>query len=208
MALPGILIGWLEQFPDEVQGEPERQVIGCTGQCGDNQFELTRDTYTDALCDGQCFQGHHSLCCDSTELLSQCFWSGCQGPLNPAGPIGELDSEGCPDGYESVASRFDTDGGSWCSWEMGSNLHGRFKRGLCCPTSKGFNNCQWTTQSDGDLGLYEPERACRPRQCSKIQTKLAEAYEPAPINAYLGGRAMCEGDCIVGDQCSAYRIEE
>ncbi|KAL5040855.1 hypothetical protein BDW71DRAFT_212703 [Aspergillus fruticulosus] len=194
----------------EWNGEPIRSEIGCSGQCGDNQFELSTDTFADALGNKQCFQGHRSLCCDSTELLNQCFWSGCQGPLFPTQPIGELGTDGCPDGYESVASRYDTDDGGWCSLEFNSNLHDRFKQGLCCPKSKGFNNCEWTTEDlnpneAGETVLFDSSRACLPRQCKKTQTKLSEAYEPAPLNPQFNRRCI-DGDCTVGDQCSAYPI--
>lgn len=147
------------------------------------------------------------MCCDSTELLNQCFWSGCQGPLFPYQSVGDLDTEGCPDGYKSVASRYDTNSGDWCSLEFSSPLHDRFKQGLCCPKSKGFDNCQWTSDSlggeDGGTTLYDPARACQPSQCKKTQTKLAEAYEP-PLNPHF---VRCgDGHCTVGDKCSAYPI--
>ncbi|KAJ9481815.1 hypothetical protein VN97_g11646 [Penicillium thymicola] len=188
-------------------GEPIRSEIGCSGKCGNNQFELTTDPFVDALGEKQCFQGHRSLCCDSTELLNQCFWSGCQGPLFPYQSVGDLDTEGCPDGYKSVASRYDTNSGDWCSLEFSSPLHDRFKQGLCCPKSKGFDNCQWTSDSlggeDGGTTLYDPARACQPSQCKKTQTKLAEAYEP-PLNPHF---VRCgDGHCTVGDKCSAYPI--
>ncbi|KAL4805719.1 hypothetical protein BDV18DRAFT_160604 [Aspergillus unguis] len=194
----------------EWNGEPIRSSIGCTGKCGSNQFELSTDTYLDAEGEGECFQGHRSLCCDSTELLNQCFWSGCQGPLNPTQPIREIDTEGCPSGYESVASRFDTNNGGWCSNEFNSNLHDRFKQGLYCPKSKGFNRCQWTTSDlngadNSETSVYDPSKACQPRQYKKTQTKLSKAWEPAPLNAQLGRRCI-DGHCTVGEQCSAYPI--
>ncbi|KAJ5224936.1 hypothetical protein N7468_006161 [Penicillium chermesinum] len=184
----------------KVQGEPVRSEVGCSGKCGDSQFELATDTFTDALGEGQCFQGHRSLCCDSTELLHQCYWSGCEGPLMPYQSIGELGTPGCKDGYESVASRFDTDDGGWCSREFSSDLHDRFKRGLCCPKSKKFDNCRWTTQ---DAVSTLDDATCQPRQCKKTQTKISEAYEPM-INPYSA--KYCKGDCTVGDQCAANPI--
>ncbi|KAJ6151670.1 hypothetical protein N7470_006798 [Penicillium chermesinum] len=191
-----------KQMPSNCQwnGEPVRSEVGCSGKCGDSQFELATDTFTDALGEGQCFQGHRSLCCDSTELLHQCYWSGCEGPLMPYQSIGELGTPGCKDGYESVASRFDTDDGGWCSREFSSDLHDRFKRGLCCPKSKKFDNCRWTTQ---DAVSTLDDATCQPRQCKKTQTKISEAYEPM-INPYSA--KYCKGDCTVGDQCAANPI--
>ena len=118
----------------------------------------------------------------------------------PYQSIGALDSEECADGYESVASRYDTDNGGWCSLEFNSDLHGQFKRGLCCPKSKGFNKCKWTTQ---DAYSMEDNATCLPRQCKKTQTKIAEAYEPT-INPNTS--KYCEGDCTVRDQCTAHPI--
>ncbi|KAL4860436.1 hypothetical protein BDV12DRAFT_205062 [Aspergillus spectabilis] len=179
----------------EWNGEPVCSSISYTRKCGSNQFELSTDTYLDAEGEGECFQGHRSLCCDSTELLNQCFWSGCQGPLNPTQPIGEIDTEGCPRGYESLASCFDTDDGGWCSNEFNSNLHDQFKQGLCCPKSKGFNRCEWTMSDlngaeDGETSIYDPSKA---------------SWEPAPMNAQLRRRCI-NGHCTVGEQCSAYPI--
>jgi hypothetical protein len=81
---------------------------------------------------------------------------------------------------------------------------------LCCPKSKGFNNCEWTTEDlnpneAGETVLFDSSRACLPRQCKKTQTKLSEAYEPAPLNPQFNRRCI-DGDCTVGDQCSAYPI--
>lgn len=121
-----------------------------------------------------------------------------------------MDTDGCPDGSEPVASRFDTDDGGWCSRKFNSGLHDRFKCGLCCPKTSSFKQCEWTTQSTqstNDIsgpGLFQPDRACVPRKCGKTKTKIAEAYEPAPLNPHV--TKMCNGDCTIGDQCSKYPI--
>ncbi|OQD79993.1 hypothetical protein PENANT_c040G10948 [Penicillium antarcticum] len=104
------------------------------------------------------------------------------------------------DGYENAASRHDTDEGGWCSREFNSDLHDRFKRGSCCPKSKKFDNCDWTTE---DAISKLDDANCQPRQCKKTQTSISEAYEPT-INPYSA--KYCIGDCTVGDQCTANPI--
>jgi hypothetical protein len=80
-------------------GAPIRSEIGCTGFCGSDQFQLNTDTYIDATGDGQCFQGQRSLCCDSTEILTQCSWTACQKPANQI-PV-------CPNGSKFMTLRYD-----------------------------------------------------------------------------------------------------
>ncbi|KAK0717316.1 hypothetical protein B0T26DRAFT_675641 [Lasiosphaeria miniovina] len=60
-------------------GAPIRSEVGCSGFCGADQFQLNIDTYVDATADeGPCYDGHRSLCCDNTEILNQCPWTGCR----------------------------------------------------------------------------------------------------------------------------------
>lgn len=80
-------------------GAPVRSEIGCSGFCGTDQFQLNTDTYIDADGTGPCYQGQRTLCCDSTEILTQCSWTGCQGP--------STDSPSCPDGTTLMTTRYD-----------------------------------------------------------------------------------------------------
>lgn len=45
----------------EWQGAPVRSEFGCEGGCGANQYELTRDTFTEANGEGSCFTGFRSV---------------------------------------------------------------------------------------------------------------------------------------------------
>ena len=80
-------------------GAPVRSEIGCSGSCGSDQFQLNADTYTDANGDEECYQGERTLCCDNTEILNQCIWTSCQGPLSKAPE--------CPDSYQYMTQRYD-----------------------------------------------------------------------------------------------------
>jgi hypothetical protein len=85
-------------------GAPVRSEIGCSGFCGSDQFQLNTDTYIDAVGDGECYQGQRTLCCDNTEILTQCFWTACQGPI--ATP------PECPAGTQYMTSRYDNGQGT------------------------------------------------------------------------------------------------
>ncbi|KPM43205.1 hypothetical protein AK830_g3330 [Neonectria ditissima] len=51
-------------------GGPEQSEFGCSRGCGDSQFELTTDGYTDYKGKGNCYTGRTSLCCDSTDIVN------------------------------------------------------------------------------------------------------------------------------------------
>jgi hypothetical protein len=85
-------------------GAPVRSEFGCSGFCGSDQFQLNTDTYIDAVGDGECYQGQRTLCCDNTEILTQCFWTACQGPI--ATP------PECPAGTQYMTSRYDNGQGT------------------------------------------------------------------------------------------------
>lgn len=170
-------------------GAPLRSEFGCSGKCGSNQFLLNTDTSVDPKGAGSCFTGTRVLCCDSTEVINGCFWTGCQGPLNPSIPP----SCGTSD-FEFQTYRYDQDNGAWCSsayvspvdGSIGSPLHDRFTRAYCCPKGKGFRNCNWSNdpqpknQPSGFVA-YDPNLVCKPQQCAKTQTQVTQALEP-PIS--------------------------
>ena len=167
-------------------GAPVRSEFGCSGKCGDKQFLLNTDAYLDANGEGSCFTGTRDLCCDSTEVIDECFWTDCQGPLSPS----TNPSCGTND-FELQTYRFDQDSGDWCSstyvspldGSLGSPLHDRFKRAFCCPKGKGFRNCNWSNdprlkdQPNGIL-LSDPDLVCKPQPCAKTQTEVTQALEP------------------------------
>ena len=162
-------------------GAIQRSEFGCSGKCGDNQFLLNTDNYLDAEGKGNCYSGTRNLCCDSTEVIDDCFWTDCQGPLSPS----TIPSCGTND-FEFQTYRFDQDNGDWCSSTYpngGSPAHDRFKRAYCCPKGKGFRRCNWSNdpqlkdQSNGIL-LYDPDLVCKPQPCAKTQTQVTQALDP------------------------------
>lgn len=170
-------------------GAPERSAFGCSGKCGKTQFLLNTDAYLDDKGKGSCFTGTRNLCCDSTTVIDDCFWTSCQGPLSPS------DNPKCPTDSDFQTYRFDQDNGDWCSstyvglnGALGSPLHDRFKRAFCCPKGRGFRNCNWSNnprpkdQPDGNVP-YDPEIFCKPQHCGKAQTQVTEALEPPQSEA-------------------------
>lgn len=108
-------------------GEPIRSEIGCSGLCGSDQFQLNTDTYVDAAGDeGPCYQGERTLCCDSTENLSQCSWTSCQGPA--------INGPTCPTGSTTMTTRYD-DGSEYCQKSIGDGEHTfiYYGQAFCCP---------------------------------------------------------------------------
>jgi chitinase len=164
-------------------GAPERSAFGCDGQCGSTQLKLNEDSALDAKGKGSCYTGTRALCCDSTAIVSDCYWSPCQGPLAPGS------NPQCDSGYTFEAYKLDKpDGSRWCSdtyvspvgGKKGSPLHDRFKSALCCPEKQAFSNCHWSNdpQREDGLATRDPEPVCLPQQCGKGKIKLADALDP------------------------------
>ncbi|KAI1104572.1 putative bacteriodes thetaiotaomicron symbiotic chitinase [Jackrogersella minutella] len=157
-------------------GAPERSETGCSGSCGSTQFELNTDSYLDAKGDHTCYYGTRSLCCDSTELISECYWSPCQGPI--------LTNPECNEGYTFEGYRLDKpDGTPWCSdtyrsftGSVGSPVHGSFRSALCCPTERAWTNCRWSN----DASVRDPKQICMPSPCGKTQIQIGTALDPPP----------------------------
>ncbi len=165
-------------------GAPVRSEIGCTGFCGSDQFQLNADTYVDARGDeGPCYDGNRALCCDSTEILNQCFWTGCQGPT-----AGEPT---CPSGSGVETVRLDDGRGRLCAVFLGhsSLVAHSFMQAYCCPTGNTPQNCSWTF----NLG-FDPQRECLPTVCPSTQVRYTTALDP--LNA---------GGADVHLDCSAYQ---
>ena len=98
----------------EWNGEPVRNVIGCTGSCGSGTFELNQDTAANAKGTELCYQGTRKLCCQSTKLIDDCFWNECQGPLEWQ----TNQPPTCPDDTDFVAWRYNKpDGTGLCREE-------------------------------------------------------------------------------------------
>lgn len=97
-------------------GAPERNVFGCSGECGPSQFELNRDYSTDQWGNGVCGSGQRRLCCDSTEVLRKCKWTDCGWSSS--------DNGNCKDDEVQVAKRFDTDDGENCKVQRGEGNGG------------------------------------------------------------------------------------
>nr|POE90696.1 chitinase-3-like protein 1 [Quercus suber] len=193
----------------EWNGAPVRSATGCNGECGNNQFELNTDPFTDALGHGQCYQGKRSLCCDSAELLNDCFWTSCQGPLSESQVPGDLESEGCPADTVITALRYDTDDGGWCSSVRSKgNLHSRFKRALCCPKKESFTHCSWDNNNQGDIPTGEmfSYHPCTPGKCYSTQTKISQARQPAPVPPRLLAHTQNNGRLTIADLCTTQPI--
>lgn len=170
-------------------GAPVRSEFGCSGHCGSTQFTLNTDNYLDAKGEGNCFSGTRSLCCDSTELISDCYWSPCQGPI--------LSDPECDSGYTFEGYRFDKpDGSPWCSDEYvspldgakGSPVHGSFRSALCCPTKSAWKNCQWSNADNPS-----PPDGCRPQSCDKGRVQIGTALDPAYPLKVGTSTLPCEG---------------
>ncbi|KAF7536258.1 hypothetical protein G7054_g4665 [Neopestalotiopsis clavispora] len=148
-------------------GEPVRSEIGCSGFCGSDQFQLNTDTYVDATgSEGPCYQGERSLCCDSTEILSQCSWTSCQKIDIDEGPT-------CPTGSKQMTMRYD-DGSEYCQKSIGDgeDSYLYYAQAFCCPTD------------DGQIVTYDPEAECNPSSCPSTQVQFATALDPP--NQYVG----------------------
>ena len=158
-------------------GAPERSAFGCGGSCSNTQFQLNTDDFIDEKGVGDCYSGHRSLCCDSTQVLDQCYWTGCQGPMLPYVDPAKCDH---PDD-DYVAFRFDQDNGEFCSDAFGSPLTDRFKRGYCCPKGKGYAKCNWSNDPLPSGSYGDPEVACQPQPCGKGQTKGEWIFGPSLV---------------------------
>ncbi|KAL8706621.1 MAG: hypothetical protein Q9201_000368 [Fulgogasparrea decipioides] len=162
-------------------GAPKRSEFGCSGSCSKTQFQLNTDDYIDAKGVGDCYSGHRSLCCDSTEVLDRCYWTDCQGPLNLYDPAECNNSDD-----EYMTFRFDQDNGAFCSdayvssvdGSVGSPLTDRFKRGFCCPKGKGYEKCNWSNDPRESGAYGNPEVACQPHPCGKGQTEVYSSDWP------------------------------
>jgi chitinase len=174
----------------EWTGAPERNVLGCDGRCGDRQFKLNIDTAVDAKGQQMCYTGTRALCCDSAAVLSDCYWSDCQGPLNGGAPT-------CEDGFKYQAYRLDKpDGTRWCSDQFKSSDHENYGSALCCPEASTFSNCHWSN----DPGRRSPaspvkpsiDHWCTPQACSATQLKVADALSP-PRSSFLASDQSCDG---------------
>ncbi|KAK3395032.1 hypothetical protein B0H63DRAFT_533483 [Podospora didyma] len=173
------------------------------GKCDKGKFKLNTDPFRDAEGNDVCSRGTRTLCCDSTKMFSDCFWTECDGqPRNPWEP------PSCPQGFDFVESRLDkADGTRWCSDEYyfepdnkhGSPLHTQFQSSLCCPSSSGLKNCRWSNNPPGDDPSFAPnmDDICKPQRCRKSEVEVADALDP-PESPALGppgqkGSISCEG---------------
>ncbi|RHZ63588.1 uncharacterized protein CDV56_105060 [Aspergillus thermomutatus] len=162
-------------------GAPERSASGCDRGCGASQFELNYDTYIDAKGQRNCYTGERSLCCDSTEILNKCHWTGCD--LVPVGSQ-------CGSDEVSVGMRYDDDKGGLCgtAW-MGAvrDNDRRQYREFCCPKSDAFANCDWAIKD------------CNPGQCPKNKLEVTTAQTPSWIY---------DNSLYSSSQCYGFQIPE
>ncbi|GAB1317703.1 chitinase [Madurella fahalii] len=190
-------VGWYQhiccpkkQMPKncEWNGDPVRNVIGCTGRCGPGTFELNSDTAVDARGNQECHQGSRKLCCQSTKLFDDCFWD-----KRSQTPYADDDHPECPEGTEYVAWRNDKpDGSGMCqeeyvfptSGQKGSTLKEPFRSSLCCPKGRGFGNCVWSNSQPTIINGHEQvklrEEVCLSRSCNNDKVQVAEALSPPP----------------------------
>ncbi|KAF1992251.1 glycoside hydrolase family 18 protein [Aulographum hederae CBS 113979] len=155
-------------------GEPLRSATDCSGKCGDNQFALNTDPFTDPHGQQACVRGHRTLCCDSTDILDDCFWTPCQGPIS--------DLPQCPSDTTFLTYRYDDGNGQFCSQsEAESPIEESFKQAFCCPTIDTPNNCSWSNDPrtpQDQIVQSDPEFACQPHKCDKTQVQYTSALDP------------------------------
>lgn len=180
----------------EWNGAPERNGIGCTGSCGPGKFELNQDTAADASGFRQCNYGTRKLCCQSTKLIDDCNWTGCDGPLFPD------ESPACPDGTVKIAHRYnrpDRDGMCYETYNDGKGAHPNvfksFKSSLCCPKEHSFGNCNWSNNPPIPVESRHLEQYCLPHACQSNQIQVAEAKNPPdpPHMSNSGSFLTCDG---------------
>ncbi|KZF20522.1 glycoside hydrolase family 18 protein [Xylona heveae TC161] len=161
-------------------GNPERSEFGCSGTCGSDQFLLNTDSYTDPLGHGQCYMGNRNLCCDSAEVLNECFWTDCQD---------DTDGATCPKNSVLQTWRYDEDGGAQCDPGQA--------RSFCCPSSDTYSNCAWSNDMvNGPDGypIYDPNKICNPSQCPSTQVAITWALDPPSTGKFSGGHMLdCSG---------------
>ncbi|KAI0439807.1 hypothetical protein F4803DRAFT_568057 [Xylaria telfairii] len=164
-------------------GAPERSAFGCDGSCGDSQFELAKDTYKDRKGVGSCYSGHRSLCCDSTDILTQCHWTDCDWTNDENG--------NCGSDEVSVATRYDQDNGDLCKVQTGlgnggagPTTHYHF-RSYCCPKHNALEDCKWSNDAsrflDGEI-WSRTALGCNQKGCPKDELEITEATEPSPLH--------------------------
>lgn len=173
-------------------GAPIRSEIGCSGFCGSDQFQLNIDTYIDAVGDGPCYQGQRTLCCDNTEILTQCYWTACQGPTR--------DPPTCPSGTQFMTLRYDNGNGQTCAASLGDDVELSFSQAYCCPTNDVPQNCSWTFSPNtpsGQIAEFNPENICNPSLCDPTQVQYTTALDPP--NPFVGN-----GDSLENVDCTAY----
>ncbi|KAH8889137.1 hypothetical protein GQ53DRAFT_653194, partial [Thozetella sp. PMI_491] len=170
-------------------GAPIRSEIGCGGFCGSDQFQLNIDTYVDATGEeGPCYQGNRALCCDNTEILTQCQWTSCQGPT-----VGSLT---CPSGFTVQTSRYDDGNGQLCSVSMGDspNVYVSFQQAYCCPNDDIPQNCSWTFEEGA---TFDPQKICLPTVCPPTKVQYTTALDPP--------NPFKDVQSLEGVDCSAYQ---
>lgn len=163
-------------------GAPVRSGIGCSGKCGNTQFQLNIDNFADTFGAEPCYQGRRSLCCDSTQLIDECFWTPCQGPISTLPE--------CPSGTTFMTYRYDDDNGQYCSEsEDNSPVEMSFKRAFCCPTADAPSNCSWSNDPhtpSNQIVQWDPQAACQPQLCDPTQVQYTTALDP-PNSTLLYG---------------------
>ncbi|RLL93598.1 hypothetical protein CFD26_101115 [Aspergillus turcosus] len=161
-------------------GAPERSVFGCHRGCGASQFELNHDTYIDARGRHNCYSGARSLCCDGTEILNKCHWTGCD--INPMGSL-------CGSDEVSIGTRLDDDDGGLCgtTWMGPAHNDRLLHREFCCPKSDDFEKCEWAIKD------------CNPGQCATNKLQVTTAQTPSWIYDY---------SMDTSSQCYGFRIPE
>jgi hypothetical protein len=162
----------------DIQGIPERQVIGCDQGCGASQFELTNDASIDQYGRKVCGFGAKSLCCDATDILRKCHWTDC---------LHDFDNDVCEDDEVSVATRYDQEDGKMCKSQTGMGNGGsdgpltkQFFRSYCCPKSDPLEDCKWSN----DLSRSPKEhilRRCALKTCEKGELEMTEAITPSTL---------------------------
>jgi hypothetical protein len=154
--------GWVDVTKDTAL-----TIALCIGSCGSNQFQLNTDTYTDANRSEMYLIGKRPLCCDSTQLISECKWTACQHS--------GLDKPKCPDGTQYMTFRSDNNDGSFCD-DADANPYRipQHKRAFCCPKDETLDHCKFSNS---------PRSGSRtPALCPKTQVQYTSAFDLNLLN--------------------------
>lgn len=148
------------------------------------------------------YTGARDLRCDSTQIINNCFWTDCQGPL------ATTTSSLCTGDSDYQTYRYDQDNGDWCSstydllWTAPSDPDFMISSSELFVVPKERDSVTATGQithecriNPGGIVVSDLTLFCEPQACAKMQTQVTQALEPPlspEINPNHTGRS-CDG---------------